>query len=355
MIQQTASTLNRRLLAFAIALPLVWSAGQASAQEAEYTLRLHHFFPSSAPVHQEYFIPWKEAIEEASNGRLEVELYPSMQLGGTPPSLYDQAKDGQVDIIWTVLGYNAGRFPRAEVFDLPFIPTTGAATSQAAHEYAMTHMQDELEGVYPIAVHTHSPGALHTKETRIESLDDIEGLKMRGPSRLVNRYLAKLGAEPIGMPVAQALEALSRGVLDGTVIPFEAITAMGLADITTEHTVFSGDHALYTTMMIVAMNQRKYDALPADLQAIIDAHSGIQEARKIGQIMDDADQVQIQAIQDGEQPGTITQLDSEETARWQAVGQEVANEWIADAEEKGLDGEALYNDARQLIDQFTAE
>jgi TRAP-type C4-dicarboxylate transport system substrate-binding protein len=329
------------------------AASQAQAQEAEYTLRLHHFFPASAPVHQEYFIPWKEAIEEESDGRLEVQLYPSMQLGGTPPSLYDQAKDGQVDIIWTVLGYNSGRFPKAEVFDLPFLPTSGAATSQAAHDYAMTHMQDELEGVHPIAVHTHSPGALHTKETRIGSLEDIEGLKIRGPSRLVNRYLAKLGAEPIGMPVAQALEALSRGVLDGTVIPFEAITAMGLADITTEHTIFSGDRALYTTMMIVAMNQDKYDALPEDLQAIIDAHSGSREAYQIGQIMDQADHRQILAIQSGEQPGTITRLDSEETARWQAVGQEVVDDWIAEADAKGLDGQALYDSATQLVEKYT--
>lgn len=352
MTQHATSHLRRFVLTTAAALSIA-AASQAQAQEAEYTLRLHHFFPASAPVHQEYFIPWKEAIEEESDGRLEVQLYPSMQLGGTPPSLYDQAKDGQVDIIWTVLGYNSGRFPKAEVFDLPFLPTSGAATSQAAHEYAMTHMQDELEGVHPIAVHTHSPGALHTKETRIGSLEDIEGLKIRGPSRLVNRYLAKLGAEPIGMPVAQALEALSRGVLDGTVIPFEAITAMGLADITTEHTIFSGDRALYTTMMIVAMNQDKYNALPEDLQAIIDAHSGSREAYQIGQIMDQADHRQILAIQSGEQPGTITRLDSEETARWQAVGQEVVDDWIAEADAKGLDGQALYDSATQLVEKYT--
>ncbi|MCI0509732.1 TRAP-type C4-dicarboxylate transport system substrate-binding protein [Chromohalobacter marismortui] len=344
---------RRFLLAAAAALPLAWGANQAHAQDAEYTLRLHHFFPASAPVHQEYFLPWKEAIEKESSGRIDVQLYPSMQLGGTPPALYDQAKDGQVDIIWTVLGYNSGRFPKAEVFDLPFLPTSGAATSQAAHEYAMTHMQDELEGVHPIAVHTHSPGALHTKETRIEALEDIEGLKMRGPSRLVNRYLAKLGAEPIGMPVAQALEALSRGVIDGTVIPFEAITAMGLADITTEHTIFSGDRALYTTMMIVAMDQDKYDALPEDLQAVIDAHSGAREAYRIGQIMDQADHRQILAIQSGAQPGTITRLDREETARWQAIGQEVVDEWIAEAEARGLDGQALYDDARRLVERYT--
>ncbi|MFC3294246.1 TRAP transporter substrate-binding protein [Modicisalibacter luteus] len=323
------------------------------AQEESYTLRLHHFFPPSAPVHQQYFVPWKNAVEEESDGRLKVELFPSMQLGGTPPSLYDQAKDGQADIIWTVLGYNSGRFPKAEVFDLPFLPTTGAATSQAAHEYAMQHMQDELAGVHPIAVHTHSPGAMHTKDTPIESLEDVKGLKIRGPSRLVNKYLAKLGAQPIGMPVAQALEALSRGVLDGTVIPFEAITAMGLADITTEHTMFSGDRALYTTMMIVAMNQAKYDALPDDLKAVIDAHSGIQEAYKIGKIMDDADLEQIHKIESGEQPGTIHRLSEEETQRWQAIGQEIVDEWITEANEAGLNGQQLYDDANQLILKHT--
>ena len=344
----SAKTLFTLILSSLFALPL-----SAQAQEESYTLRLHHFFPPSAPVHQHYFIPWKEAIEKESGGRLNVELFPSMQLGGTPPSLYDQAKDGQADIIWTVLGYNPGRFPKAEVFDLPFLPTSGAATSQAAHEYAMQHMQDELAGVHPIAVHTHSPGALHTKDAPIESLDDVKGLKIRGPSRLVNEYLSQLGAQPIGMPVAQALEALSRGVLDGTVIPFEAITAMGLADITTEHTTFSGDRALYTTMMIVAMNQAKYDALPDDLKAVIDAHSGIQEAYKIGQIMDRADLEQIHKIQSGEQPGTIHRLGGEETQRWQAIGQDVVDGWIAEADEAGLDGQQLYDDANRLVLKYT--
>lgn len=344
--------IKQSLSALTLSSLMLWMPS-LHAQEESYTLRLHHFFPPSAPVHQQYFIPWKTAVEQESGGRLKVELFPSMQLGGTPPSLYDQAKDGQADIIWTVLGYNSGRFPKAEVFDLPFLPTTGAATSQAAHEYAMQHMQDELAGVHPIAVHTHSPGALHTKDTPIESLEDINGLKIRGPSRLVNKYLTQLGAQPIGMPVAQALEALSRGVLDGTVIPFEAITAMGLADITTEHTIFSGDRALYTTMMIVAMNQAKYDALPDDLQAIIDAHSGIQEAYTIGQIMDQADLEQIHKIQSGEQPGTIHRLNEEETQRWRAIGQDIVSEWIAEANEAGLDGQRLYDDANQLVMKHT--
>lgn len=352
---KTLLTRSRLPLPLLTALALLAPLGSASAQQETYTLRLHHFFPPAAPVHQEYFIPWKESVESQSQGRIKVELYPSMQLGGKPASLYDQAKDGQADIIWTVLGYNTGRFPKAEVFDLPFMSASGEATSQAAHEYAMAHMQDELKGIHPIAVHTHSPGAIHTKDVRIETLEDMRGLKLRGPSRLVNNYIQKLGAQPIGMPVAEALEALSRGVVDGTVIPFEAITAMGLVEITTEHTMFSGNRALYTTMMIVAMNQHKYDSLPADLQAIIDTHSGIEQAHKIGRIMDQADLKQILAIQSGEQPGTIIKLDKEETARWQAIGQGVVEEWVTEANAKGLDGRRLYEQANQLIDKYSGK
>lgn len=318
-------------------------------------MRIHHFFPPSAPVHQEFFLPWAEAVEADSDGRIDVQIYPAMQLGGSPAALFDQARDGQVDMIWTVLGYTPGRFAKAEVFDLPFMPTTGEATSQAAHAYAMAHMQDELEGVYPIAVHTHSPGAIHTREVPVRTVEDMQGLKMRGPTRVINKLLATLGAQPVGMPVSQAPEALARGVIDGTVIPFEAITALGLADIVDQHTVFSGDRALYTTMMIVAMGQSSYDALPKDLQAVIDSHAGIEQAAKIGRVMDAADKVEIGRIKSGELPGVIVKVDPEETKRWKAIGEEVTGAWIEKASGNGLSAKMLYQDANRLIEKYTEE
>jgi TRAP-type C4-dicarboxylate transport system substrate-binding protein len=338
----------------AVCLLALAAAGTATAQDKNYTLRIHHFFPSTAPVHEQFFVPWAKTVEEESNGRIDVQIYPSMQLGGSPATLFDQAESGQVDIIWTVLGYAPGRFRKAEVFDLPFLPTTGEATSKAAYTYAMEHMQDELEGVYPIAVHTHSPGAIHTRGKAVEKMSDMRGLKLRGPTRVINTYLARLGAQPVGMPVSQAPEALSRGVIDGTVVPFEAISALGLAKITDQHTVFSGDHALYTTMMIVAMNQARYDSLPKDLQAVIDAHSGIEAAAKIGRIMDEADQVEIDKIEEGDLPGKLVTVDPQETAKWQAVGEKVTGNWI-DKNSDRFDAQSLYDDARALVEKYSAE
>lgn len=334
------------LAMFALTLP--------AAHAQTITLRLHHFFPSSSPVQKGYFEPWKQSIEKASEGRISVLIFPSMQLGGTPPSLFDQAREGRADIVWTVLGYTPDRFPAAEVFDLPFMPSSAEATSQAAHEFAMKHLREAFADVHVIAVHTHSPGAIHTRDTPVRRLEDMRRLKIRGPSRMINRYLQALQAEPVGLPVPATPEAISRGVIQGTVMPFEGIYALGLAELTRYHTRFAGNRAIYSTPMLVAMSKRRYDSLPEDLRAIIDAHSGIKQAREIGRVMDAADQPVLTGLS-GSNRNEIITLSAEETARWIEVGRQVTEDWIQAMNARGLDGQALYDEARALVEKYTAQ
>ncbi|WP_106476900.1 TRAP transporter substrate-binding protein [Phytohalomonas tamaricis] len=315
------------------------------------TLRLQHFFPPTAPVQVNYFEPWAKRLEAQSDGRIKVQIFPSMQLGGTPASLYDQGRDGQVDMIWTLLSYTPNRFPAAEVFDLPFLSSSAEITSQAAHEYAMSYMQDAFKGMHVIAVHVQSPGLIHTRDKPVRTLSDMRGLKLRAPSATINRFLATLGAAPVGMPASQAPEALSRGVIDGTVLPFEGLGALGLTEITPYHTTFSGDKALYTTMMVFAMNERRYEALPDDLKAVIDANSGVEQAKMIGHVMDEADQPVIAKAQASNKGAFIT-VDEQETARWKAKGDQYTQQWIMDASKRGLDGQQLYDAARQMINKY---
>ncbi|MCX7373609.1 MAG: C4-dicarboxylate ABC transporter, partial [Alphaproteobacteria bacterium] len=101
-----------------LATPALLAATGARAQEL--TLRLHHFLPAVSNVHRHFLMPWAQKIAADSNNRLRVQIFPSMQLGGAPPQLYDQARDGVVDIIWTLPGNTPGRFPRIEAFELPF-------------------------------------------------------------------------------------------------------------------------------------------------------------------------------------------------------------------------------------------
>ena len=88
-------------------------AMSTTAFAQEVTLRIHQMLPAQATIPAKAIAPWAATVQEESGGRIKVELYPAMQLGGAPPELYDQAKDGVVDLIWTVLGYTPGRFPKS--------------------------------------------------------------------------------------------------------------------------------------------------------------------------------------------------------------------------------------------------
>ena len=119
--------MKRFLSIIATTMTVAFAVGSANA--ADVTLRFHQFLSLKADIPARGIEPWIKKIEEESNGRIKIEHYPSMQLGGAPPSLYGQARDGVVDIIWTVLGYTPGLFPTAEAFELPFM--TGDAESVA--------------------------------------------------------------------------------------------------------------------------------------------------------------------------------------------------------------------------------
>ena len=318
----------------------------ARAQETT-VLRVHQMLPAQATIPARAIEPWTQRVADASGGRLSFELYPAMQLGGAPADLYDQARDGVVDLIWTVLGYTPGRFPRSEVFELPFMVTTGQATSVAFHRFVDANAMDEFAGVKLLCVHAHGPGLFHTK-TPVTKLEDLAGMKIRGGSRIINDMLTRLGAEPVGMPVPQVPEALSTGVIDGTTIPWEVTPSLRVAELVTNHTGFAGDHGLYTQTFGFTMNLDRYNALPDDLRAIIDDNAGVETARAFGRAMDEGDTVGIEIAQAA--GNDIVTLDAAETARWKEASQPTIDQWYADSGAAGFDGTALHEAAQALVE-----
>lgn len=321
-----------------------------SALAEEFTLRLHQFLPMTDSVPREGLIPWAQTIEAQSEGRIKVEFYPSMLLGGAPADLFAQAQDGVVDLVWTVLGYTPGRFPKAEVFEMPFLVTNGEDTSRAFQRYVEEYAMDEFAGVKLIAVHTHGPGLFHSSEP-IEKLEDLRGLKIRGGSRVISAMLTQLGAEAIGMPVPQVPESLSRGVIDGTTIPWQVTLALRTSELVSNHTEFAGDHGLYTQTFAFVMNRDAYDRLPDDLQAVIDANSGVEWAGRFGAANDADDLVaRDEALAAG---NAIVVLDADETERWREAAGETIEDWQAEMAAFGIDGEALYARAIELVVEET--
>ncbi len=339
-----------RIAAAALASALLL-AGTATAQEV--TLRLHQFLPEKASIPGRAITPWIAKIEAESGGRIKIEHYPSMQLGGSPLSLYDQARDGVVDIVWTVMGYTPGRFPKSEVFELPFMVSSGEATSRALDEFIRAHAMEEFADIHPILFHAHGPGLIHVRGNGVHTLEDMSGLKLRGPTRMITTLLEDLGATAVGMPVPAVPENISKGVIDGAVIPWEVTIPLKIPELVDAHTGVTGDRGLYTATFVLAMNKDAYEALPDDLKAIIDANSGPDVAALFGRAMDEMDVIALEKVK--ETDNAIIMLDGEETARWQAASQGVIDRWVAAMNEAGHDGEALLAEARALVEKYTAK
>lgn len=346
---------KRNFLKSAAVAALALSAMGASsigATAQEVTLRMHQFLPAQANVPAGILIPWAEKIGTESGGRIKVEVFSAMSLGGTPPQLMDQARDGVVDIVWTLPGYTPGRFPSVEVFELPFTMTNAEATSLAYWDLFKSDMEaTEFKGVKILATWVHGPGVIHSKGEGIRKLEDMQGKKMRGPTRVINGLLAELGAEPVGMPVPAIPEALSKGVIDGTVIPWEVTPALKVAELVDTHTEFAGDTALYTAAFVLAMNQAKYDSLPDDLKKILDDNTGAEFSGYAGKTMAGYDAAG-RAIAEATD-NDIVVLDEAEVARWKAIAETVRDNWFEEMDAKGIDGEALYDKAQELIAKYT--
>ena len=330
--------------AFVAALGL--SATSTVAQEV--TLRFQHFV-SPASANPTYFMqPWADKIEEQSDGRIKVELYPFMQLGGSAPSQYDLIRDGAIDGGWVIPGYQPNRFPEAEAMELPFMTTkSGEEASAAAWQFTQEFLMDDFADVHVIAAHMHGPGIVHKRGDAVSTVEDFAGLKLRGPSRPATLLLEELGATPIGMPVPQFPEALARGVVDGGVITWEMSPSLKLNELTDSHTDVAGDKALYNLYFIWAMNKDVYAGMPDDLRAIIDANSGMMASQWAGRAHDTGDIVGRDLMAaDGNE---IAELSEDETTRIKALGADVTAAWIAEMDAKGYDGAALVAAAEAAV------
>ncbi|MDP1648587.1 MAG: TRAP transporter substrate-binding protein [Rubrivivax sp.] len=312
------------------------------------TLKFHTFMPPMSGVWLTMHKPWMDKVEKESGGRIKFEAYPAMQLGGTPVQLYDQARDGVVDIVWTLPGNTAGRFPRIEVFELPFMMNNAEATSKAYWEYFQTQCADEFKETQVLALHVHGPGMIHTVARQVKSVADLRGLKVRGPTRQVTKLLGSVGAIPVGMPLPQIPDALSKGTIEGCVIPWEVVPAVKVHELARFHSEFPANSpAFYTTTFVMAMNKSKYDGLAPDLKKVIDANSGSATSAWLGKVQQANDVPSRKLAVD--RGNTVYTFTAEQTQEFVARSSAIDGEWVADMDKRGFNGKALLASAKALI------
>ena len=310
-------------------------------------MKLHHSLPPVAPAHHSMLVPWARKVEEQSKGRISITVYPAAQLGGQGPQLIDQVRDGVVDIVWTLTGYTPGRFPRVEVFEMPFLNMDPVTMNLALRDFVERH-PEEFHEYKLIAIFVHAGQALHAVRP-VRTVADLQRMKIRVPSRVGSWMVSAMGAVPLGTPVSKVPELLSKGVIDGAMLPFEVIKAVKVDELLDYHIVLERpvSDRFHTQIFVIAMNRDRYESMPTDLRAVIDQNAGDDTARWLGALWSDAETTGLDLAAS---TGEIIRLPPDQVSLLREMVEEpVLSRWFEQIGKRGLDGPTLLAEARALL------
>jgi len=202
-----------------------------------------------------------------------------------------------------------------------------------------------------LAMHLHDGSLLHFANKQVKTLDDVKGLKVRGPTRIGAKFLTALGATPVQMPLPQVPESVSKGVIDGAMVPWEGVPPIKLQEIAKYHTdTAAGAPRMSNTIFVIAMNEAKYNSLPPDVKKVIDANTGLEWSKQIGKTFDGTTEPSKKLA--AAAGGVFDTLTPAEYERWVKATEGVNKEWVTEIGAKGGNGDALLNDARALIKKY---
>lgn len=327
-----------------LAASLLAAFTATSAQEV--VLKFHHFNPVNTPAHQRILKPWADAVMADSKGRIKVEIYPAMGLGGKPPELINQVRDGVVDVTFTLPSYTPGRFPISDVFELPFVNADALTMARAFNDFAAVNLKDEYKDFHILSIWTHAGVALHSTKP-VRNLEQWKGLTVRTSGPGGSLFLEAVGATPVSMQIPELPSALSRGVVDAAMLPFEILPAFKIQDMTKYHVTLEGGRRFYAQTFVMLMNRARYEKMPADLKKVIDDNSGL----KLGEA---AARAWMEFEKNGEQAAKargneMIVLSAEESAKIEKASQAAIDKWVADVNRRGIDGRKMVEAARTSI------
>jgi TRAP-type transport system periplasmic protein len=324
----------------------------ARADAPPITLKLHHSFSAVSGVHDKFLLPWARKIETDSGGRMHVDIFPSMQLGGAPAALLDQVRDGSADIVFAAPTLTPGRFAKIETFELPFLPSRRAlVSSKALTDFAAVNLQDEFRDFYTACFSCSDSAAIHATRP-VRTTEDMKDFKLHVQTRLAAEAMRALGARPVMMPSAQLPVAIAEHVVDGCLDPWHLVPPLRLNDLLRFHTEFS-DRSPSARTYVLAMNKTSYDRLPRELKSVIDSNSGQVAAAMAGAMWDEqAAAVANMVVERGD---LIVTLLPEAVTRWRKSTEPVIDAWRKEIKEQKIDGAKLIAAANALLAKYANE
>lgn len=306
---------------------------------APIKLTYSNFFPA-AHVQSQLAESWCREIESRTNGRVTIEYYPGQKLTKAA-ECYEGVVQGRSDIGFSVLAYTEGRFPIMATVDLPLGYTSGKVATAVANEVYRKFRPKELSDTTVMYLHAHGPGLINTRGKAVRKLEDMKGLRLRAHGTSA-RVVEALGGIPVARPMPEAYEMIKKGEVFGAVHPLEAHKGWKMAEV--DDYVTASYAIAYTTTFFVVMNKDKWDALPKDVQAIIEEinHDWVLQH---GEAWDTSDLEGMRFFLD--QGNQIIGLDRKESARWKKAITPIIEDHVKYLNGQGLNG-------REIVD-FTID
>jgi TRAP-type C4-dicarboxylate transport system substrate-binding protein len=286
-------------------------------------------------------------VEEDSKGRIKIQIYPSMQLGGSAPQLLQQVRDGVADIVWTLPGFTPGVMPKLEIFELPFLHQSTHATTMALQDYVAKHMQKDFAPYHVLLVNCHA-GALFMTKDPINKVEDFQGMKLRSYSRTNAWILEALGATPLQVALPELAPMLSRGTVTGSILPYEIAPSVKMQDLTDYFTTLAPPQPrLSTAIFTFLMNKQKYESLPPDLKKVIDDNSGRKLAPFAIEVWDRIE-IEGEKVMRSKPKNKFVSLSAEETAKFKQKVQPVFDRFKKLLDEGGDNGAQILAEVQAL-------
>ena len=315
----------------------------ATTAIAETDLVLSSWLPPRHPIVVNAIKPWAREVSEVTDGRVNVRVLAKPL--GPPPAHYDMAADGVADITYGLHSFTTDdRFERSRIGQFSFIGDDAVSGSKAFWN-VYTEMLDadaEHEGVKVLGLFVHGPGILHNNVRKIETLDDMAGLKIRTPGGYISELMTDLGATTLFMSSGEVYEKLSRGVIDGVTFTYEALTAFNLTDDLKYAMRVPG--GLYNTTWFLVMNEGKWNEISAEDQEAIMSISGEAFAERVGEAWNGADEAAIKKIEAAgieiyDAPAPLLEEIKSRAAKYE-------QQWSDAIAEDGFDGQAALDAMR---------
>lgn len=308
----------------------IW-AFASSAHSQTVALRYSNFFP--AP-HKNSILAdeWGKEVEKRTAGRVKVTYYPGATL--TPAAqTYDSVEKGIADVGLSVLGYTMGKFPLTEVTDLPLGYQSGYLATKMINAYYNKFKPKEFDNTVVMYLSAHGPGLVNTAKKEVAKMEDLKGLKIRSHGNSA-KIVQHLGGAPVGMPMTETYDSISRGVAEGVMCPLEAMKGWKLGEVCNYTTLNYGSS--YSTGFFVVMNKAKWNSISKADQAVIQKINE-EWIEKQGKIWDEID---VEGKQLMSQPGKkMVALSKEEDARWAKAVAPMLDDYVKATKAKGLPGD----------------